>query len=70
MAKKISILKQRHYITRHSERIRSSDIISSIFKNSAYVSTRDPSLIAVKGSIGGIDCIILNAPLVFTQSVL
>jgi acetyl-CoA carboxylase carboxyl transferase beta subunit len=52
--------KERYDITRHSSRIRSSDVIAGVFENTEYFNSPDPSLIAAKGSIDGVDCLILG----------
>ncbi|MCD4747389.1 MAG: hypothetical protein K8R58_13910, partial [Bacteroidales bacterium] len=52
--------KERYDLIRHPERIRSSDIIEGVFENISYYESPDPSLIAAKGAIKGIDCIILG----------
>lgn len=52
--------KERYDITRHSNRIRSSDVIEGVFENLAYYDSPDPSLITAKGTIDGIECIILG----------
>jgi len=51
---------ERYNLTRHPERIRSSDAIEGVFENIKYYDSPDPSLIAAKGSIGGIECMILG----------
>ena len=53
-------LKDRYDLVRHPERIRSSDVIEGVFENILYFESPDPSLIAAKGTIDGIDCIILG----------
>ncbi len=53
-------LKERHYLTRHPERIRSSDVIEGIFEDISYYPSPDPSLIAAKGYVDGIECIVLG----------
>lgn len=52
--------KERYDLVRHPERIRSSDVIEGIFKNLTYFDSPDPTLIAAKGEIEGIECIILG----------
>ncbi len=52
--------KERYDLTRHPERIRSSDVIEGVFENIAYYKSPDPSLIAAKGTIDGIECIVLG----------
>ncbi len=52
--------KERYDLIRHPERIRSSDVIEGVFKNISYYKSPDPSLIAAKGTIDGIECIILG----------
>lgn len=52
--------KERYDLTRHPERIRSSDVIEGVFDIVSYYDSPDPSLIAARGNINGIDCIILG----------
>ena len=52
--------KERYDITRHSSRIRSSDIIEGVFENLEFFDSPDPSLIAAKGSVDGVQCYILG----------
>ena len=52
--------KERYDLIRHPQRIRSSDVIEGVFENISYYKSPDPSLIAAKGTIDGIDCIILG----------
>ncbi len=52
--------KERYDLVRHPERIRSSDVIEGVFENISYYKSPDPSLIAAKGKIDGIECIILG----------
>ena len=52
--------KERYDLIRHPERIRSSDVIEGVFENISYYKSPDPSLIAAKGTIDGIECIILG----------
>ncbi len=52
--------KERYDLIRHPERIRSSDVIEGVFENISYYKSPDPSLIAAKVTIDGIDCIILG----------
>lgn len=52
--------KERYDITRNSSRIRSSDVIAGVFDNLAYFDSPDPSLIAAKGTIDGVECYILG----------
>ncbi len=52
--------KERYDLIRHPERIRSSDIIEGIFEYLSFYESPDPTLIAAKGSIDGIECIILG----------
>ncbi|MBC8486529.1 MAG: hypothetical protein H8D45_10865 [Bacteroidetes bacterium] len=53
-------LKDRYDLIRHPKRIRSSDVIKSVFESISYYKSPDPSLIAAKGTINKIDCIILG----------
>jgi len=53
-------LKDRYDLIRHPERIRSSDVIEGVFENISYYESPDPSLIAAKGTINKIDCMILG----------
>jgi len=52
--------KDRYDITRHPSRIRSSDIIEGVFENIEYLNSPDPSLIAAKGVVNGIQCFVLG----------
>ena len=52
--------KERYDLIRHPERIRSSDVIEGVFENISYYKSPDPSLIAAKGTVSGIKCIILG----------
>jgi acetyl-CoA carboxylase beta subunit len=52
--------KERYDLIRHPERIRSSDVIEGVFENISYYKSPDPSLIAAKGTIDRIECIILG----------
>ena len=52
--------KKRYDLIRHPERIRSSDVIEGLFEDLSYFESPDPSLIAARGSINGVDCIILG----------
>ena len=52
--------KERYDLTRHPGRIRSSDVIEGVFDVLSYYDSPDPTLIAAKGSIDGIDCMILG----------
>ncbi len=52
--------KERYDLVRHPERIRSSDVIEGVFKNLRYFESPDPTLIAARGEIDGIECIILG----------
>ncbi len=52
--------KERYDLTRHPERIRSSDVIKALFGNISYYDSPDPTLIVAKGTIDKIDCIILG----------
>ncbi len=58
--KELKSLKERYELTRHPSRIRSSDIIENIVDNPIYYESPDPSLVAVKGYMDGIRCIILG----------
>jgi acetyl-CoA carboxylase carboxyl transferase beta subunit len=53
-------LKERYGLVRHPERIRSSDIIEDIVDNAVSYESPDPSLVAVKGYVDGIRCIVLG----------
>lgn len=53
-------LKARYDITRHPDRIRSSDIIEGIFDDLEHIESPDPSLVVAKGKINGIKCMILG----------
>ena len=50
----------RYDLTRHPDRIRSSDLIEGVFEKVSYYESPDPTLIAAKGTIDEIDCIILG----------
>jgi acetyl-CoA carboxylase carboxyl transferase beta subunit len=52
--------KERYDLIRNPDRIRSSDVIEGIFSNLLYYQSPDPTLIAAKGSVEGIECIILG----------
>ncbi len=52
--------KERYDLIRHPERIRSSDVIEGVFENLSYYESPDPSLIAAKGTVDGIECIVLG----------
>lgn len=52
--------KERYDLIRHPERIRSSDVIEGVFENLTYYDSPDPSLIAAKGTIDGIECMVLG----------
>jgi len=52
--------KERYDLIRHPERIRSSDVIEGVFENLSYYESPDPSLIAAKGTVNGIKCIVLG----------
>ncbi|MDZ7741145.1 MAG: carboxyl transferase domain-containing protein [Bacteroidota bacterium] len=52
--------KERYDLIRHSGRIRSSDVIEGIFEYLSFYDSPDPTLIAAKGTIDGIECIILG----------
>ena len=52
--------KQRYDLIRHPERIRSSDVIEGVFDDVLFFDSPDPSLLAAKGTINGISCIILG----------
>ena len=52
--------KERYDLTRHPGRIRSSDVIEGVFDVLSYYDSPDPTLIAAKGSIDGVDCMILG----------
>ena len=52
--------KERYDLVRHPERIRSSDVIEGVFKNITYFESPDPTLIAARGEVDGIECIILG----------
>ena len=52
--------KERYNLIRHPERIRSSDIIEGVFEKTIYFDSPDPSLIAAKGNINGLTCLILG----------
>jgi len=52
--------KERYDLVRHPRRIRSSDVIERVFDNIDYYGSPDPSLIAARGSVSGIPCIILG----------
>lgn len=51
---------ERYNLIRHPDRIRSSDIIDGVFEKISYYESPDPSLIAARGSINKIQCIILG----------
>ncbi|MCD4789851.1 MAG: hypothetical protein K8R37_07600 [Bacteroidales bacterium] len=53
-------LKDRYDLIRHPKRIRSSDVIKGVFESISYYESPDPSLIAAKGTINEIDCLILG----------
>ena len=54
-------LKERYDLIRHNDRIRSSDVIEGIFENVLYYPENpDPSLIAAKGYVDGVECIVLG----------
>jgi acetyl-CoA carboxylase carboxyl transferase beta subunit len=52
--------KERYDLIRHPERIRSSDVIEGVFTNITYFDSPDPSLIAAKGFVEGIECFIMG----------
>ncbi len=52
--------KERYDLIRQPERIRSSDVIEMIFENIIYYNCPDPSLVAARGTVDGIECIILG----------
>ena len=52
--------KERYDLIRHPDRIRSSDVIEGVFENLSYYESPDPSLIAAKGVVSGIECIVLG----------
>lgn len=52
--------KERYDLIRHPERIRSSDVIEGVFEDVLYFDSPDPSLLAAKGQLNGISCIILG----------
>jgi len=52
--------KERYDLTRHPARIRSSDVIEGVFDILSFYDSPDPTLIAAKGSINGIDCMVLG----------
>ena len=52
--------KERYDLIRNPERIRSSDIIEGVFEKTIYFDSPDPSLIAAKGNINGLTCMILG----------
>ena len=53
-------LKERFELTRNPDRIRSSDVIKGVFQDLSYYVSPDPSIIAAKGNVGGMECIILG----------
>ena len=52
--------KERYDLVRHPERIRSSDVIEGVFEDVLYFDSPDPSLLAAKGNLDGVNCIILG----------
>lgn len=51
--------KERYDLIRHPQRIRSSEVIEGVFDRVSYYESPDPTLIAAKGIVNGINCIIL-----------
>ena len=51
---------ERYELIRNHERIRSSDVIDGVFTKLSYFESPDPSLIAARGTINKIRCIILG----------
>jgi len=51
---------ERYELIRNPERIRSSDVIDGVFTKLSYFESPDPSLIAARGTINKIRCIILG----------
>ncbi|MCF8298245.1 MAG: hypothetical protein K9J13_11925 [Saprospiraceae bacterium] len=64
MDKKVNLplrsLKECYDLTRHPERIRSSDVIEGVFEDIEYFESPDPSLIVARGKINGTLCMILG----------
>ena len=52
--------KERYDMIRNPKRIRSSDVIEGVFENLSYYESPDPSLIAARGTVDGIKCIVLG----------
>ncbi len=52
--------KERYDLTRHPERIRSSDAIEGVFEDVSYFNSPDTSLIVAKGFIDGVECLIFG----------
>ncbi len=51
---------ERYDLIRHPKRIRSSDVIKGVFEKISYYKSPDPSIIAARGTIDKIQCIILG----------
>ncbi|MCF8234391.1 MAG: hypothetical protein K9G67_03685 [Bacteroidales bacterium] len=51
---------ERYNLTRHPRRIRSSDVIEGVFNDIDYYDCPDPSLVAAKAKINGLECIVLG----------
>ena len=52
--------KSRYDLIRYPDRIRSSDVIEGVFDNISYFDSPDPTLIAARGTLDGIECMILG----------
>ncbi len=52
--------KERYDLIRHPNRIRSSDVIEGVFEKLELFESPDPSLVAGRGFVDGIECIILG----------
>jgi acetyl-CoA carboxylase carboxyl transferase beta subunit len=52
--------KERYDLIRHPDRIRSSDIIEGVFDDLSFLDCPDPSLVIARGSVDGIECLIIG----------